>query len=205
MARENHNLNISYHKALLGYLFLLTQLDKAVLKEINNLIELCDKKYSSYDFHEPIIKLKYFLWTTFSSHYLELVKSRAYNQEGKFNKEEQNAAIDTLNYCLERLLVLLFPVIPFTTHKILVELFDNDPNKESYPETEKFESALNLEDIENLNNSIWKYKKDNNLSLKDEIKELKINKKYKCIEKDIQKTHNILNIQYLNDDSIEVN
>ncbi|HNW05383.1 MAG TPA: valine--tRNA ligase [archaeon] len=182
-----------------------SELDKAVLKEINNLIELCDKKYSSYDFHEPIIKLKYFLWTTFSSHYLELVKSRAYNQEGKFNKEEQNAAIDTLNYCLERLLVLLFPVIPFTTHKILVELFDNDPNKESYPETEKFESALNLEDIENLNNSIWKYKKDNNLSLKDEIKELKINKKYKCIEKDIQKTHNILNIQYLNDDSIEVN
>ncbi len=182
-----------------------SELDKAMLKEINNLIELCDKKYSSYDFHEPIIKLKYFLWTTFSSHYLELVKSRAYNQEGKFNKEEQNAAIDTLNYCLERLLVLLFPVIPFTTHKILVELFDNDPNKESYPKTEKFESALNLEDIENLNNSIWKYKKDNNLSLKDEIKELKINKKYKCIEKDIQKTHNILNIQYLNDDSIEVN
>lgn len=182
-----------------------SELDKTILKEINNLIELCDNKYSSYDFHEPIVKLKYFLWTTFSSHYLELIKSRAYNQEGVFSKAEQNAAIDTLNYCLERLLVLLFPVIPFTTHKILVELYDNDPNKESYPETEKFESTLCLEDIENLNNTIWKFKKENNLSLKDELKSLKLNNKYKCMEKDIQKTHNVLNIQYINDDNIEVN
>jgi valyl-tRNA synthetase len=195
---------ISQFKRIDGINSEFSELDKTMLKEINNLIELCDNKYAGYDFHEPIVKLKYFLWTTLSSHYLELIKSRAYNQDGKFSKAEQNAAIDTLNYCLERLLVLLYPVIPFTTHKILIEMFENDPNKESYPEIEKFESTLNLEDIENLNNTIWKFKKDNNLSLKDELKYLKINNKYKCMEKDIQKTHNVLNIQYLNNDSIEV-
>jgi valyl-tRNA synthetase len=195
---------ISQFKRIEGVNSEFSELDKAALKEINNLIEYCDKKYQEYDFHEPIVKLKYFLWTTLSSHYLELVKSRAYNQEGAFSKAEQNAAIDTLNYCLERLLVLLFPVIPFTTHKILLELFENNPNTESYPEIEKFESTLSLEDIENLNNAIWKYKKDNNLSLKDQITTLKLNSKYRMFEKDIKKTHNVLNIEYINIDSIEV-
>jgi len=195
---------ISQFKRIDGVASEFSELDKAILKEINELIAFCDKKYQEYDFHEPIVRLKYFLWTTLSSHYLELVKSRAYNQDEKFSKSEQNAAIDTLNYCLERLLVLLFPVIPFTTQKILLELYENDPNKEVFPETERFESTLTLADIENLNNAIWKFKKDNSLSLKDEIKSLKLNSKYKCIEKDIQKTHNVLNIEYLNNDSIEV-
>jgi valyl-tRNA synthetase len=195
---------ISQFKRIEGVNSEFSELDKAALKEINNLIEYCDKKYQEYDFHEPIVKLKYFLWTTLSSHYLELVKSRAYNQEGAFSKAEQNAAIDTLNYCLERLLVLLFPVIPFTTHKILLELFENNPNTESYPGIEKFESTLSLEDIENLNNAIWKYKKDSNLSLKDQITTLKLNSKYRMFEKDIKKTHNVLNIEYINIDSIEV-
>jgi len=101
--------------------------------------------------------------------------------------------------------VLLFPVIPFTTHKILIELFENNPNTESYPPIEKFESKISLEEIENLNNAIWKYKKDNGLSLKDQINNLKINNKYLAFEKDIKKTHNVLNIEFLNIDGIEVN
>ncbi len=195
---------ISQFKRIDGTVSEFSELDKAMLKEVNELIDYCDKKYNAYDFHNPIVKLKYFLWTTLSSHYLELVKSRAYNQDKKFSKEEQNASIDTLNYCLKRLLLLLFPIIPFTTQKILLVLYENDPNKNEFPKIESFTSTLNFEDIENLNNAIWKFKKDNNLSLKDEIKELKINDKYKTMERDILKTHNVLNIRYLNNDNIEV-
>jgi valyl-tRNA synthetase len=142
------------------------------------------------------------LWTTFSSNYLELVKSRAYNQEGEFTKEEQNGAIDTLNYCLERFLILLYPITPFTTSIIFKELYNKEINFEKYPTTEKYESALILEDIENINNTIWKYKKENNLSLKDKIEKIQINKKFEKIEKDIKKTHNIYNIEYTNTSEI---
>jgi len=195
---------ISQFQRQVGVESKLTELDKLLRKEINEVIKDCDEKYQSYDFHNPIVKLKYFLWTTFSSHYLELVKCRAYNPDGIFTKEEQNAAIDTLNYCLERLLVLLSPVAPFTTKKILMELYNVDPNKVNYPKIDNYVSTIAIEDIDILNNTIWKFKKDNNKSLKDEISKIKLNEKYKAIEKDIIKTHNVLNIEYLNIDGIEV-
>jgi len=173
-----------------------TELDLLLRKEINDLIDYCDKQYTAYDFHNPIVKLKYFLWTTFSSNYLELVKSRAYNQENEFSKEEQNGAIDTLYYCLEKLLVLIYSVIPFTTAIIFKEIYNKEINHEKYPKTEKFDSTLAIEDIENLNNAIWKHKKTKNLSLKDKIEKIEINEKFEKIEKDIKKTHNIYSIKY---------
>lgn len=179
-----------------------SELDKLLRKEINEIIDCCDEQYKAYDFHNPIVKLKYFLWTTFSSNYLELVKSRAYNQEGEFTKEEQNGAIDTLNYCLEKLLVLLYPITPFTTSIIFKELYNKEINLEKYPTTEKYDSTLCLEDIENLNNTIWKHKKENNLSLKDKIEKIQIHQKFNKIEKDIKKTHNIYNIEYTNTSEI---
>ena len=47
--------------------------------------------------------LRHFIWETFSSHYLELVKSRAYNQEEKFTNKERNGAVYTLNLVLDNL------------------------------------------------------------------------------------------------------
>jgi hypothetical protein len=32
----------------------------------------------------PHLELRKFLWDTFASHYIELIKARAYNQENKF-------------------------------------------------------------------------------------------------------------------------
>lgn len=180
-----------------------TELDNLLRKEINELVDYCDKQYLAYDFHNPIVKLKYFLWTTFSSNYLELVKSRAYNQDESYSKEEQNGAIDTLNYCLEKLLVLLYPLIPFTTTIIYKELFCKDLNLEKFPALENHESSLTIEDIENLNNSIWKHKKENNLSLKDNLEKISINNKFKEIEKDIKKTHSIYSIEYTENDEIK--
>jgi valyl-tRNA synthetase len=99
-------------------------------------------------------------------------------------------------------LILLYPITPFTTSIIFKELYNKEINFEKYPTTEKYESILNLEDIENLNNTIWKYKKENNLSLKDKIEKIQINKKFEKIEKDIKKTHNIYNIEYTNTSEI---
>lgn len=172
------------------------ELDLFVRKEINDLILESDQAYTKYDFHNPLVKIKFFLTNTFSSHYLELIKSRAYNQDGFFTKEEQMGAIDTLYYCLNKMLYLLYPIIPFTTNRIEKEMFNRDLDYEKFPETENYSSKITLEDIERINNAIWKEKKEKGLSLKEKVSVIKITNKYKYIEKDLIRTHNILKIEY---------
>jgi len=131
-----------------------------------------------------------------SSHYLELVKSRCYNQDNLFSEEEQNAAIDTLNYCFKHMLYCLYPVTPFITKILLQEMYSKDVYSAKYPKPENYKSELKIEDLEKLNNTLWKFKKDANKSLKDTIDQATLPHIYKTIEKDIISTHNIKDIKY---------
>lgn len=174
----------------------LTEIDYLIREDINKIIEYADKCYANYDFHNPVVKLKHFLWDTLSSHYLELVKSRCYNQDNLFSEEEQNAAIDTLNYCFKHMLYCLYPVTPFITKILLQEMYSKDVYSAKYPKPENYKSELKIEDLEKLNNTLWKFKKDANKSLKDTIDQATLPHIYKTIEKDIISTHNIKDIKY---------
>jgi len=174
----------------------LSELDKWILGEMNGLVKFSHERYKNYDFHNPAIRIKHFIWETFASHYLELVKKRAYNEKNEFSKEEQNAAIYTVNYCLETILRLLAPVVPFITYYLYKELKNKDIHFEKFPEYDAVKSKLNTEEIIRLNSEIWKTKKDKNLSLKAEIKKIIIPEKLKDIEKDLIATHNIKEIAY---------
>ena len=146
----------------------------------------------NYDFHNPAIKIKHFIWEIFASHYMELVKPRAYNSEGKFTKEEQNGAIYTLNYCLDILLKILAPVLPMITYKIYLELRNKDIHFEEFPKAGKKEKILfDTKDIIELNSKIWKYKKEKGLSLKDNLNLLEIDKSFRNIDRDITATHHV--------------
>ncbi len=178
-----------------------TEADRWILGEINKLTKETEDGYEHYDFHNPIIKLKHFIWDTFSSHYLELVKTRCYNPEGEFTKEEQNGAIQTLNYTLVKLLYLMYPVTPFITKRILEENYNINIYQEEFPKVEEFKSLLNTEYIEKINNAIWKAKKDASISLKEKVNKVMLSNIYKDIEMDLIKTHNIQNIEYKTDNS----
>ncbi|MEM7819862.1 MAG: valine--tRNA ligase [Candidatus Aenigmatarchaeota archaeon] len=178
--------------------YVLLDLDKWIIHETNKLIKYSRKKFEKYDFHNPAVRIKHFLWETFASHYLELVKNRAYNQENKFTKEEQGGAIFTLHYCLDSILKLLAPIIPFITYKIYKELRNKDIHLTKFPEPIdiKFEPPFTTDELIEINSIIWKSKKDKNLSLKSEIKKVTIPHKFECIEKDFLVTHNIKTINY---------
>ena len=183
----------------------LTETDKWIIDELNSIIKFTRERYENYDFHNPSALIKNFIWETFASHYLELVKNRAYNEKAKFTKEEENAAIYTLHYCLDIILKLWAPVLPLMTFKIYKELRNRDIHDEKFPEIEhNVKSELTKEDIINLNSEIWKAKKDNNLSLRSEIKFLTIPIKFKQIEKDLKEMHNIKEILYGNKVKIEL-
>ena len=180
----------------------LTETDKWIIQEVNQLVHQASERYPKYDFHNPVINIKHFIWETFASHYLELVKNRAYNSAGAFTAEEQEAAVFALHYCLERILRLLAPVVPIITSKIYKDLYGGDIHFLSFPKIEmEFAAGFASQELEELNSTIWKKKKDSGLSLKAEISEIQIPEKFKSIEKDFISAHSIKNIKY----SAEVN
>jgi valyl-tRNA synthetase len=173
----------------------LSVLDKWILQEMNRLVKLARHSYECYDFHNPAIQLKHFIWDTFASHYLELAKNRAYNTTGQFSKEEQIAALYTLNFCLKHTLELLAPILPFISYKLYSELYGKDIHKRPFPTAveahEKYEAPFKTEDLEALNSAVWKAKKDKGLSLKAEVAELVLPEHFRPIEKDLQGAHSV--------------
>lgn len=175
----------------------LTELDEFIMQELNFIVGEARARYDKYDFHNPVIKIKNFLWEIFASHYLELVKNRAYNQDKKFTKEQQDAAIYTLYHCLEKILELLAPVNPMITHKIYYELNKENIHSRAFPKTtKKYKQKFTKEELMELNSEIWKTKREKGLSLKDEIKMLRIKDKFNGISKDLKETHKAREIKF---------
>ncbi|HRT03233.1 MAG TPA: valine--tRNA ligase [Candidatus Diapherotrites archaeon] len=180
----------------------LTELDKWIRKETNGIIEDTQKCYDNYDFHTPIMKIKHFIWDTFSSHYLELAKNRCYNQNKQYSEEEQNGAIETLNYCFKNILYILHPITPLITQKILKENYNENTYDHTFPKPETYNTNITTEDIENINETIWKYKKEHQMSLKENINKVFLPNKYKEIKQDLIETHKINEIIFTDQNKI---
>ncbi len=175
----------------------LAALDSWILNELNNLVKQSHEGYAKYDFHNPVTALKHFIWETFASHYLELVKNRAYNQDKHFSEEEQQSAYYALHECLSTVLKLLAPVLPMLTYKLYLDLHAKDIHSEKFPKLQKaVPLPFNSTELMELNSAIWKMKKDKGLSLKAEIPEASIPEKFKIIEKDFVRTHSVRNMNY---------
>ena len=170
----------------------LTDLDKAFIKFIDNLTKKIEFNYDDYNFYKPAVKLKGFLWETFASHYIELVKARAYNRDNKFTKKETESGIFTLYYLIERLILLLNPIIPQVTSIIAKELKLNIGKFPSIKELKIKEESYLINLIENFNREIWKTKKEKNLTLKDPTSDIKIPIELKPFEKDLIACHNLI-------------
>ncbi len=182
----------------------LFEIDKWILNETDKLIKLSKKCYKKYDFNNPAKAIRHFIVEIFASHYLELVKSRAYNEDNLFKKENQNAAIYTLNKVLKTMLKLWAPVLPILTYKLYNALYNENIHKINFPKkTEIKPNKINTETIIDANSLIWKFKKDNQLSLKSELSKAKVKEELKEIEKDFLITHKIKEIEYGNQYSFE--
>lgn len=169
----------------------ISPLDKLFISYIEELTNYCDEKYNSYDFYNPAIRLRRFLWEDFASHYLELVKARAYNQEKTFSPEEQKSAHYTLHFLLKRLITLLYPITPQITTIIAKEEGFN-LLKTNFPKTNK--PSLNpglINQLKEFNSKVWKNKRDKGISLRDSIEGVKLPSPLKNFEKDIKACHKL--------------
>ncbi len=177
----------------------LQPLDEWIIRELNALVESTLKSYYEFDFHKPLVNIKNFVWEAFASHYLELVKNRAYNQSGQFSRAEQNAALFTLNHVLDTVLLLLSPVACFSTHRIYHDLRGKRIERECFPgplRTEGKPLPFKPGELVALNSRIWKRKKDKGLSLRSGVAYAVIPERFRPIERDLMFTHSIEKLEY---------
>lgn len=169
----------------------ITTLDQLFIDYIEDITERADKLYEIYDFNHPAQELRKFLWDTFASNYIELIKNRAYNEGKNFSTKESDSARYTLHFLLERLLILLYPIIPQVTTLIANEKGIN-LLKTEWPKVKKGKSNLSLiEKITEFNSMVWKSKKEKGISLKNSIEGIEIPKELLIFEKDLKACHNI--------------
>jgi valyl-tRNA synthetase len=168
----------------------LTQTDRWILSELNKLIKECRKGYENFDFFIPANAIREFTWNLFASHYIEMVKPRAYG-EG-FGRKEKEAAWYTLHLVLKNLLKLFAPIAPFITDYVWMELYGKESiHRQSFPEPEwNFGLSKFTDEIVEFNTKVWKTKKNKGLSLKAEV-EVKIPKNLERFGNDLKKMHNL--------------
>ncbi len=107
--------------------------DKYFIVKLSQLIEESTKSFESYEYASAMEKIERFFWQSFCDNYLEITKTRAYNEDeetilSSLNQEErrsgQISAILTLRYSLNILLRLFAPVLPHITEELYQSIYD---------------------------------------------------------------------------------
>ncbi|MDH5635011.1 MAG: class I tRNA ligase family protein, partial [Candidatus Bathyarchaeota archaeon] len=176
-------------------------LDKMILAQLNDVVKECKSGYDELDVYVPANAVRNFAWNVFADHYVEAVKSRAYNQHGEFSENLQLGAWYTLHTCLNTILKLLAPICPFVTEALWRELYSNKSiHVQPFPQERK-ELESNLKELStqfmNFNTAVWKYKKEKNIALSQELTALVYGpRKLKAFEADLRAMHRIKELQF---------
>lgn len=181
----------------------LRPIDTATIAYLHKVLERIDKAYSNLDVYEPINEIYQFTWNYFASHYIELIKARAYNREGKYTEEEQKAAWYTLHYVFKRIIRALAPIMPFITDAIHQRLYGSIVHTERFPEPEKewLEKDSSIaEKISEVNSAIWSYKKKNNIKFKEPLtKKVYLPELYKGVIEELKDLHHLVDVEFYKD------
>lgn len=178
--------------------------DRWILAELNAVIKHARAGYEKLDFHIPARELRTFTWDLFASHYMELVKGRAYSKE---ETPQRKAAWYTLHKTLQTILKLLAPICPFITEKIHSTLYapDESIHLQLFPEPKrKKQEDHPTSTITQFNTEIWKYKKDNKLSLRASLATVTAPKILKPYANDLQRMHNIKTLKWTSKDKTQI-
>lgn len=165
--------------------------DRWILAELSSLVERCERGYDDFNFFIPANEIREFLWETFASHYVEMVKPRAYGQG--FAGEEQRAAWYTLHLSLKTILILLAPICPFITESIWRQLYGKTSiHLQRFPRP-RWRKTLtrSTKSIIEFNRRLWKLKEELKVTLRTPI-EASIPADLKPFDRDLRRMHYII-------------
>ncbi|MHA1882388.1 MAG: valine--tRNA ligase [Candidatus Thorarchaeota archaeon] len=178
----------------------LLEVDKWVLAELNQLIERIIPECDKLDFHKPAAEIRSFTWNVFADHILEMLKGRAFNSEGVFSESEQKSAWSVLHTVLEALLRVMAPITPFVTDSIYRQLYNpTGIHTELFPTPNKNWVSSLVEHTDLLlrtNSGFWKFKRENDISLRSGLPEAYVSEDLKPWSKDLKAMHGIEKINF---------
>ena len=165
------------------------KIEKASDKWIVSLLMKIKKEvlnhYRKFEINIATQKIYKFVFI-FASHYIEMIKKRAYKND--------SSAIYTLYFVFSEILKLLAPIIPATCDYIYRNLYGKTILNETFGKINNKLIDKNLiektEKLIEFNSYIWKKKKELNISLKEPINE-KVWEELKEFEEDLIAMHNL--------------
>ena len=161
------------------------------------MISGCLSGYKDLNFFVPASLIKEFTWNVFASHYLELIKARAYNSN---DHDGYKSALYALHKCFSTILILLSPICPFITEKLWQELYSTQSiHLQSLPSGDNpyQEMCRYSNQIVEFNSMVWNKKKQTIsnetgkvLSLRDSIN-IEIPSELQIFKGDLINMHNL--------------
>ncbi|MCK5177361.1 MAG: class I tRNA ligase family protein, partial [Candidatus Aenigmarchaeota archaeon] len=154
-------------------------LDIWMMEKTNQQIEKATNYLDNYQYSAAKKEIESLFFNTFCDNYLEFIKYRIYNEELTKSKK---SALATLNSVIFNVLTMFAPFIPFITEEIY-QLYFKQIKKEksihlcSWPKSKPTddEQCIRTGDLFcEIIAQIRQYKNKNNLSLKTQVKQIKI-------------------------------
>jgi valyl-tRNA synthetase len=144
-------------------------IDKAMLARLREVVGTASKAFENYDHTKALETTETFFWT-FTDDYLELVKERAYSQEG-YTAQEIGSAVLALREALGVIVRLLAPFLPFATEEVWSWWQEGSVHQAAWPSPDELPegSAALLAAASAALIAIRKSKTDQKLSMKAEI------------------------------------
>ncbi|MBI2434174.1 MAG: valine--tRNA ligase [Candidatus Hydrogenedentes bacterium] len=102
-----------------------SETDRAVIAELRPLIERATKSFDAFDYAQALQLTEEFFWQVFCDNYLELAKSRTYDEE---LTEGRLSACATLRLLHRALVRMLAPFIPYIAEEVWSWLYAHDPD-----------------------------------------------------------------------------
>ncbi|MDX1924344.1 MAG: valine--tRNA ligase [Rickettsiaceae bacterium] len=152
--------------------------DLWILQKLKKNLEEATNYYENYEYAAALAKTEEFFWKDFCDNYLEISKSRCYNEKNDYNIG-QISAIHTLHVVMKIVLLMFAPVVPHITEEIYSLLYNSSPHtRGSWPEMPDLEAYIDSKKAGDVLVSVLdlvrKAKAAQNLSLKATINELSL-------------------------------
>jgi len=156
--------------------------DKYLVNQVVDLVDYADQELTNYEYATAIDKTEKFFWALFCDNYLEITKTRAYNENG----EDDEGALSTyltLYHTLKTLLQLFAPILPHITEELFHILYAKDNSESihmrgSWPNVREAKftdiDETKSEDLLEVLELVRKIKAQDNLSIKSPISYIEI-------------------------------
>ena len=156
------------------------KIDLWIISKLSEIVKQVTAELEEFEYSQALTLIEDFFWKDFCDNYLEISKTRIYDQE-YMNPEGQQSAIYCIYHSMKILLSLFSPFMPFICEEVNSLLFEDSKalsSMNTWPEEEELYSNEEAVEIGNaavaLLDKVRRYKSEQQLSIKSTITKLSI-------------------------------